>query len=46
MGGGNDGHGYPPGGQGDTLRQGTRRSREVTLHSKDTRLHLELTHLH
>ena len=45
--------GTHPVARGDTLRQGTRRSREVTLHSKevtlhskDTRLHLELTHLH
>jgi len=29
-----------------TLHKGTRRSREVTLHSKVTHLHLELTHLH
>lgn len=38
--------GTRPVARGDTLRQGTRRSREVTLHSKVTRLHLELTHLH
>ena len=38
--------GTHPMARGDTLWQGTRRSREVTLHSKDTRLHLELTHLH
>uniref|UniRef100_A0A8R7P0H9 Uncharacterized protein n=1 Tax=Triticum urartu TaxID=4572 RepID=A0A8R7P0H9_TRIUA len=45
--------GTHPVARGDTLRQGTRRSREatrrsreVTPHSKDTRLHLELTHLH
>lgn len=37
--------GTHPVARGDTLRQGTRRSREVTLHSKVTRLHLELTHL-
>jgi len=38
--------GTRPVARGATLRQGTRRSREVTLHSRDTRLHLELTHLH
>jgi len=30
----------------DTLRKGTRRSREATRHSRVTLLHLELTHLH